>query len=406
VSSKHGFRFSHEEIEQQINALYVLDDLMMDAIAGDEDQSVHDEKAHQLRFYFNCLADSLWEAGVFKSQQEARSFIRADVDVLQNAGGPGGLCPDDGLLNPGEIAEGLIALRNLNKFLFQAPICFLSSKLNIEFTADDGDINIRLTRNYNDLSLVKMHPKLRADEESQNYLWIEGSIKEHRYDVVRPAIDRLVVSAMGIMEVIGLARYSRWSPALRQPAQHVSIGTKDRINSGAYIDMVSVRLFPHLIGLYDPPAENEIDGARTSQSRLESNLHILTRAISDRGPSGLAVHHACRMYLRAYETWNAGESATFFAITMEGLLLDKRQKDDLSARLQDSVAYWLGGSATDRERTRRCIADLYKVRSNYVHNGEDAPSGFDVDGVRELTRKVIRKELLTLGPKKRSGPTL
>ena len=90
---------------------------------------------------------------------------------------------------------------------------------------------------------------------------------------------------------------------------------------------------------------------------------FLTRAISDRGPSGLAVHHACRMCLRAYESWNAGESATFFALTMEGLLLDKRQKDDLSARLQDSVAYWLRGSATDRERTRRCIADLYKVRS-------------------------------------------
>ena len=38
-----------------------------------------------------------------------------------------------------------------------------------------------------------------------------------------------------------------------------------------------------------------------------------------------------------------GESAMFLAITMEGLLLDKRQKDDLSARLQDSIAYWLGG---------------------------------------------------------------
>jgi hypothetical protein len=144
--------------------------------------------------------------------------------------------------------------------------------------------------------------------------------------------------------------------------------------------------------------QSETLPARTSQSRLTSNLRTLNRAINDRSPPALAVQHACRMYLRAYEAWNAGESAMFFAITMEGLLLDKRQKDDLSARLQDSVAYWLGGSATDREKTRKCVAELYSVRSNYVHNGEDAPSGFDLARVRELTRKVIRKELMTLGP--------
>jgi hypothetical protein len=103
------------------------------------------------------------------------------------------------------------------------------------------------------------------------------------------------------------------------------------------------------------------------------------------------------MYLRAYKAWNVGESAMFLAITMEGLLLDKRQKDDLSARLQDSIAYWLGGSSSEREKNRKYVSELYKVRSNYVHNGEDAPPMFDLDGVRDLTRRVIRKELLTLG---------
>ena len=105
VNSNHGFRFDHEEIEQQIAALYELDSLVMDAIAEDKDPSVHDAKSHRLHFYFECLADSLWKAGIFKSQQEARNFIRADIDVLQNAGGPGGLCPDDGLLDTSEIAN-------------------------------------------------------------------------------------------------------------------------------------------------------------------------------------------------------------------------------------------------------------------------------------------------------------
>jgi hypothetical protein len=90
----------------------------------------------------------------------------------------------DGLLNPSEIAEGLVALRDLNEFLFQAPICLLSSGLSDGFAADAGEMNIRFARSYNDLALVKLHPKLQAGKKSDNYLWIEGSIKAHRYDVV------------------------------------------------------------------------------------------------------------------------------------------------------------------------------------------------------------------------------
>ena len=87
----------------------------------------------------------------------------------------------------------------------------------------------------------------------------------------------------------------------------------------------------------------------------------------------------------------------YLAITMEGLLLDKRQKDDLSARLQNSVAYWIGGKAGERDKNRKSIAELYKVRSSYVHNGEEPSRAFDLTYVRELTRRVIRKELVTLG---------
>jgi hypothetical protein len=240
---------------------------------------------------------------------------------------------------------------------------------------------------------VKANPELREDGHSEDYLWIEGSVKAHRYDVARREIDLFLVSAMGIMEVIGLLRYRDF----RLAGCNLSIGNSARINSGQYQNMHSVRLSKHFLGLCDPRAGNEIDAARTRQNRVDSNLRIFSRAISDSSPSALAVQHACRTYLRAYESWNLGESAMFLAVTMEGLLLDKRQKDDLSARLQDSVAYWIGGSASEREENRKYVSELYKVRSNYVHNGEDATAGFNIDIVRDLTRRVIRKELLTLG---------
>jgi hypothetical protein len=312
VSSKHGFQFSYEEIEHQINALYELDEAVMEALAEDKDPSAYDEKAHQIRFYFECLADSLWGAGVFKSRQEARNFIKADVNVLQHAGGPGGLRPDDGLLNPDEMAQGIVALRSLNEFVFQAPVCFSSPLADVDYTSHAGGTSFRFTSNYGDLFLVKRHAELEADQESEKYLWIEGRVKAHRYDGVRGEIDRLVVSVMGMMEVVGLLRYTSWP----RSGGSVSIGTNDRINSGLYYDMHSVRISQHLIGLCDPAADNEIDSVRTRQGRVDANLRILGRAMGDLSPAALAVQNACRMYLRTYEAWNAGEAAMYLAITM------------------------------------------------------------------------------------------
>jgi hypothetical protein len=75
VKKDHESCFSREEIEQQIDALYKLDDLLMDALANGEHPHLHDAEAQRLRSYFECLADSLWKVGAFKSQQEARHFI-------------------------------------------------------------------------------------------------------------------------------------------------------------------------------------------------------------------------------------------------------------------------------------------------------------------------------------------
>jgi hypothetical protein len=295
-------------------------------------------------------------------------------------------------LNPDEIAQGIVALRNLNNFVFQAPICHLRPSDEFDFVIPARDTMLRLTSHYKDLTLVRMHPDLLGDMESKEYLWLEGSLKEHRYDVARSKIDLFLVSLMGMMNVLGLVRYTAWS----RPGSSLSIGAGDRINSGAYIDMLSVRLSRHLIGMDFPVADNRIDSARSKHDLIAVNLRILCRAMTDPGSPASAVRQACRMFLRAYEVWNVGEAAMFLAITMEGLLLDKRQKEDLSARLQEAVAYWLGGSADERESNRKRVSELYRVRSNYVHNGEDAASSFDLESVREITRRVILKEIVTL----------
>lgn len=392
MSCQHEFLFSQDEIVQQINVLYELEELSIEAQAEGQDPSIYDDQARQVRTYFECLADSLWKAGAFKSRQEARELIKADTNILQHVGGPGGVRPDDGLLNPDEIAQGLVALRHPNEFLFQAPLCYLLPRADVEFTFQAAGAEFRITTDFTDLRLVRYHPQLQADRESGNHLWIEGSVREHRYDVATRTIDQLLVSTMGMMLVVGAVKHTPWS----RPASESAIGTPEYVNSGVYWTMLSVRLSQHLLGINNPVPDNEMDSARSTQDRLIMNLRAVGRALSDASPAALAVQQASRMFLRSCDVWNAGEAAMFLAITMEGLLLDKRQKDDLSARLQDSVAYWLGGSASERDKNRKSIAELYRVRSSYVHNGEEPSSAFNLDHLRELTRRVVRKELLTL----------
>jgi hypothetical protein len=71
---------------------------------------------------------------------------------------------------------------------------------------------------------------------------------------------------------------------------------------------ICTRISEHLVGLCDL-ADNEMDSARTRQDRVDANLRIFGRTMSDLTPAALAVQHACRMYLRAYEAWNVGEAA-------------------------------------------------------------------------------------------------
>ncbi|WP_128933582.1 HEPN domain-containing protein [Bradyrhizobium zhanjiangense] len=396
MSSEQGFQFTVEEIERQICALYDLEDAADERLAEGCDPSVDQKDAGRIREYFERLADLLRKDGAFESKQEARRFVCADADALQRIGGVDGIVPDDGTLPANEIAQGIVAMRSLNKFFFQAPLCYspqrFSSRPSIDCASQAGDLEFRLSSSYSDLLLVKLHPELQVEDRAEEFLWIEGCVHAHRYDIARRNIDLFLVSTMAVMEVIGLLHYR----TLPGATCSLSIGSRHRINSGEYLDLISVQTSKHLVGLRAPVPGNEIDAARGPQSRLETNLRVFVRAMADVSPAAVAARHACRMYLRSYGGWNVGEAAMFLAITMEGLLLDKRQKDDLSARLQDSVAYWLAGSSVERENNRKRISELYKVRSNYVHNGEDAPPSFDIDTMRDLTRRVLRKELLTL----------
>ena len=62
MDNNHEFCFSREVIEQQIDALYELDNLLMDALAAARIR-IHDAKRSVFALTSECLPDSLWKAG-------------------------------------------------------------------------------------------------------------------------------------------------------------------------------------------------------------------------------------------------------------------------------------------------------------------------------------------------------
>jgi hypothetical protein len=84
------------------------------------------------------------------------------------------------------------------------------------------------------------------------------------------------------------------------------------------------------------------------------------------------------------------------AATLEGLLLDRKNRNDLSARLRESVAFLLGGSGDMRSKSRTIVRNLYNARSAFVHVGELEPRDFDIGEAMKLTRDVLAKKLAAL----------
>jgi Apea-like HEPN len=399
VGTKGG-PFSKADIEREVEELYALEDEVVEIAAEERELSPQEEERFEQRRqhsqeFFQSLADTYYKLGIYKSQEEARGLLPPNTEVLhQHAGG--GFRPHDGTLEPDEIADSIYQLQYENTYSFQAPICFrVEHAVDIPF--HHCNAHFRLTSKYDNLVLVNLHEEWLRDERfrddgSNYYIWLEGSVVARRYDSAINAMDQSLRSCMGILNVLGLVKYEE-IPRISCTA---AIGFRSRIDIQIFYTMRSLETSRRMRGFFIPEPDNEVDAARNQNERLAKGLRLFSRAMSDESEAGEAVRHACRMFLRSLECWNRGEAAMFLSTTLEGLLLDKKQKDDLSARLQDSVAYWLGGSSLERDRIRKYVSDLYKARSNFVHNGIDAPSHFDLEKLQQLTRSVIRRELLTL----------
>jgi hypothetical protein len=358
-----------------------------------------EKRKHDLTSYFQKLADALFKAGAFSSQAEARRAITIYDDDRRPHLGPDGVVPDDGTLNPDEEADGILALFDVKEYQFQAPIAkYFSGPLEIAVNGDD--FVARITSSFSTLDdLGTKVPDvwkglLSGDLSSaEQWIWVEGIIKGINYHNIRIQIEEFLVQLQGCMLALDLTRYRMNLASLPPP---MTVGRGATFNRGLYVNSRAARMAPQLI--YDPllVPDGDLDQRRGQAATLERTWRLMKKVFGTNQIGAKEIRQSLRMFLRSFDSWNEGEKAMLLATTLEGLLLDKKNKDDLSSRLQDSVAFLLGGPRGMRAESRRIVRELYNARSAFVHNGEISPKDFDIEEATKLTRGVLIKELTAL----------
>ena len=407
--------YDKQSLTRLIDASYELEDEYFGRLSDAKDEQASakikaefENKKQEISIKFQKLADFLFKNNAFDTKEQARKAITSDPNDRMYFLGPDGVVPDDGTLNPEHEVDGLLALMNGSEFHFQVPVAYLRSgpELTVEFERNKLDapslsaLRVRLTSNYSSLRAFdvvgpfNLGPRQKSQNRlrHENWIWVEGSLHGKNFQRVKLFVEALCQEIQGALLASELCKFELTH--LISPPEML-IGSGATFNIGSYVHSIvsgvaySVSYSPSLT------SEGELDMREGLGRPLGRRIRQLERLFRGEDDRAREIRQALRMYLRAHAAWSEGEKAMFLATLLEGLLLDRR-KEDLSARLQDAVAYWVGTTAIDRDGIRAQIKKLYSARSDFVHNGQLTPSNFDAGKVLALAQRVIEKEIVNL----------
>ncbi|CAN7217088.1 hypothetical protein [Mesorhizobium sp. LjNodule214] len=405
---KHPYNM--ESLQHLIEAAYEIEDALLELQSETADELSEEEvqelgrkeielqqERQQLSISFQKLADHLFEAGAFDSKEQARAVITINPDTRLEHIGPDGVVPDDGALNPDEEAAGILALLDDREYYFSVPVAYCVTGGEIEFQWTLGNNQKGAASGSqlylaNGRQLSSVGIKGFDTTDCKEWMCANGIIVGKNYNRIRSRIEMLCQEIQGGLLALNFAEF--WNCHLMSSPKTL-IGSGKTWNAGVYVNSIvgsvayGVRFSPVFSMVGDVDKKLGPSGSRDRQVRL------FERLFASDVQRAREIRQALRMYLRAHAAWSEGEKAMFLATMLEGLLLDRR-KDDLSSRLQDAVAYWVGSSAADREAIRKDVRDLYAARSEFVHNGELAPKTFREKAILSHAQKVIRKEIENL----------
>jgi hypothetical protein len=83
------------------------------------------------------------------------------------------------------------------------------------------------------------------------------------------------------------------------------------------------------------------------------------------------------------------EAFLLYAISLESLMLAEKNTEELLYRLRTRVAHLLGDNLVNRKEISKNIRDLYKTRSDIVHNGSYQVTDADLNLIRVYSKSCI-----------------
>lgn len=138
---------------------------------------------------------------------------------------------------------------------------------------------------------------------------------------------------------------------------------------------------------------DELESRRGSDAALMERLRRIASLLSSTSSDARALCAAAGATFQAVCSVHDGGSALLTAVlALEGLLLEG-SRDNLSARLQDAVAYSLGRSREIRREIRKRVSHIYKRRSEFVHEGSWKGSQEDIGDAITMLRDILWQEL-------------
>jgi len=294
--------------------------------------------------------------------------------------------PPDGPPNAAQIAARLIErLANpLERFRFRAPLT-LRGQLSLA-GAFGGPHELALEALERDGNIMIM---------------ASGTVEASTEPAAIVTIEEILQTVLGLALALDLC--SMFAPL---PGAGPSVSLEIKPHNAAIPSRLSGEASAGISGAVFrvPPSLTELERHQILAGNIEGGLgrHVglLSGVIGSIDPRALELRSAGALLLRASVSTDLGLALTYCFMCLEGTLLDRTEADTVLARLFEAIAHQIGTSRDHRDKLRREVKDLYKIRSSYVHTGDAGPAAWTrprercLDIVCRVLQRAIKEAAL------------
>ncbi len=136
---------------------------------------------------------------------------------------------------------------------------------------------------------------------------------------------------------------------------------------------------------------------KDNERALDRKYRQLASIYAKDGDRERQVRNASRLAAHALVSSDTGMALVYSFMSLEGLLLDRSDTQNVLARLSEALAYSLYTSDSDRRQLRKRIKKLYESRSIYAHAGNAKVARKDLwHWIHEVVQPSLRKEIESL----------